>query len=169
MGGEFNVGSVELELQQIEVRDFKLGEIAKFEMLIENKWSDVMSGVYTETEVFNNDGEVMADFKSPTYELEPLSKEILISYWDTGGVHKGSYDASVYLRYGEKSSQKDVRLDVYEDRIDIIGLGFVISERGSKGNNLVIMLVISIGVLVLINLAWFLWIRKKLQEKVLKS
>ena len=165
---QFNIGSAVLDLQQIDVKDFTLGQIAKFEMLIENKWSEPIKGAYAETQVFDKDRQVMADFKTPTYDIEPFKKVDMISYWDTGGVKVGTYDASVFLRYGEKSTQKDLQFKVAEDKIDIIGLGYVISERKSSSggsSNLVTILAIAIGVLILINALWFLALRKYLKKK----
>lgn len=166
---QFSIGSSVLDLQEVKVRDFRLGEIARFEMLIENKWSEPILGAYAQTQVFDSEGKVMADFKSPTYDIQPLAKTVMTSYWDTVGVGSGSYDSSVYLKYGEKSAQKDFKFKVSDTNIEVIGLGYVISEsRGSKSgenSSLVIILVIVIGVLVLINLVWFLVVRKKLSGR----
>lgn len=161
----FSIGTSTLDLQEVEVKDFRLGEIAKFEMLVENKWSEIIRGAYAQTKVYNKEGAVMADFKSPTTDIPPFEKVVLTSYWDTGGVQQGTYDASVFLRYGEKSSQKDLQLKVSDDQIEIVGLGYVISERKSgrgDNNSLVMILVVVIGVLVLINVVWFLVLRKRL-------
>lgn len=163
---QFTVGSATLELQQIQVRDFSLGEIAKFEMLVENKWSDRIVGVYAETQVYNKDNEVIADFKSPTYDIASLEKSNIVSYWDTAGIRTGTYDTTVYLRYGDKSSQQNLQLKVEQSSITAVGLGFVISESSSRGGSgsIVTILVVVIVLLVLINLAWFLVLRKRLKR-----
>jgi len=163
---QFNVGSKILELQNIEVNDFNLGEIAKFEMLVENKWSEQVNGAYTRTKVFNDEGEVMADFKSPTYDLPSLEKSVMISYWDTAGVKQNTYDASVYLIYGEKSSQQDFKFEVSENEIRVVGLGYVISEKGSgfSQGRLLTFLVIGVILLILINIGWFFALRKRLKK-----
>ncbi len=169
----FDVGRQVLEIQQIEVNNFRLGDIAKFEMLVENKWSSEITGAYTQMLVYNSEGSVMADFKSQTYDIPALSKALMVSYWDTAGVRKGTYDSSVFLRYGGQSAQHDFELEVSDTNINVIGVGYVISSRGSRlgeGNNsLVIMLGILVGVLILVNLLWFLVLRKKFLKKSLKN
>jgi len=167
---QFSVGSANLELQQISVNNFVLGGIAKIDMLVENKWTEPMQGVYTETEVFNAKGQVMANFKSPTYNVQPLNKVVLTSYWDTAGVKVGQYDTNLYLRYGERSSEKKIQLKVSENGLEFVGLGYVISESNSssKGGSLNTMLIIGIAVLVLINLIWFLMLRKLMKKKTYK-
>lgn len=161
---QFNVGEMILDLQQIEVRDFKLGEIAKFEMLVENKWGEDIEGVYTITNVFNEEGEVMAEFKSPTENIPSFKKKVLVSYWDTGGVKKGTYDSSVYLIYGRKSVQEDLQLKVSEDKIEIIGFGYIISSKKLLGDRelLIKILIIGIVLLAVMNIAWFVFLRKRL-------
>lgn len=162
---QFSVGKPILDLQQIEVNDFTLGEIAKFEMLVENQWSEEIKGAYAEMEIYNKQKEVMADVKSPTYDFLPLSKKIMVSYWDTGGVKEGIYDSSVFLRYGTHSSQKEFKLDVKKDSITAIGVGYVISSKGKSGSSITTILIVGLAVLILINLGWFLILRKFLHKK----
>ncbi|MEK6858343.1 MAG: hypothetical protein AABX53_00320 [Nanoarchaeota archaeon] len=164
----FEVGKRVLELQNVEVNDFSLGEIAKFELLIENKWSQPISGAYADMVVYNAQREIMANFKSATYEVPALGKALLVTFWDTEGVKEGTYDSSVFLRYDEHSDQQDFKLKVSSNDISVIGLGYVISkDSGDSGesNTLVIVLATIIGVLVLINVLWFLVLRKKFSAR----
>lgn len=164
----FAVGSAEVDLNQIEINDFSLGQIAKFEMLVENKWSSAIKNAYAQMLVYDNDGKVIADFKSQTYDLPSLSKTLMVAFWDTAGIRQGTYPASVYLKYGDKSTQKDFKLEVSQSEIRAIGIGYVISKQSSSSgssNSLVIVLITVIVVLVLVNLLWFLVLRKKLAKR----
>jgi len=163
--GTFSVGSQELELQDIIVEDFSLGEIAKLEMLVENKWSELISGAHIETKIMNNRGEVVSDFKSASYDVEALAKQVFVSYWDTAGVLVGDYETEVSINYGDKSSKRSLEFQVEKNELRIIGLGYVISAEEDSGmNTLVIVLIIVIVVLVLINVVWFLLLRKRLRR-----
>lgn len=167
---EFFVGADELEIQDLRVNDFSLGGIAKFEMLVENKLDRKIEDAYANTEVFNSNGEVMAEFKSADYDFEPLGKKVVMSYWDTDGVKKGEYDASVALNYGDNSIRKDLKIRVYDDKIDILGLGYIISERKTGEVSVTTILLVAIGVLIVINAAWFVFIRRRFvrNAKVIK-
>jgi hypothetical protein len=159
----FNIGEAELELEEVSVRDFSLGQIAKLEMLVENKWGEEVKDAYTLTKIYNEEGNTLSEFKSPTYDIPALQKSVMVSYWDSAGYSEGDYDASVYLNYGEKSTQKDLTMKVSSNRVEFVGLGYVISEKGkSSGNGVNTLLVIIIVVLVLVNLLWFMMLRKKL-------
>ena len=162
---QFNVGNEELELQQLEVNDFRLGDIAKLEMLVENKWSEQISGAYAQTQIYNDKEELVADFSSANYNIPALSKKLIVSYWDTAGVKPETYEAKVFLKYAEVSSQKNLQLKVSENKIEVIGLGYVVSSgESSENSNLIFILVVGIVVLILINLLWFLLLRKKLRR-----
>lgn len=164
----FEIGSRTLELQQAEVNEFSLGDIAKFELLVESKWNQPISDAFAQMQIFNRNREVMADFKSANYDISPLSKTLMVAFWDTKGVSEGAYDASVFLKYGAHSVQKDLKLEVSANEISVVGLGYVISKGESSSgrglDSLTIILVTIIVVLVLINVLWFLVLRKKLRR-----
>jgi hypothetical protein len=166
---EFSIGSRLLNLLQVEVNNFALGEIAKFELLVENKWSEMISNAYAQMQVFNDDKEVMADFKSATYDIPSLEKKLLVAFWDTAGVSQGTYDSSVFLNYGDQSARQELQLEVKSNEINVIGIGYVISSKSGGGtNNVTIILITAIVVLVVINALWFLVLRKKLLKRTKK-
>jgi hypothetical protein len=160
----FGVGTKELDLQEITVNDFSLGQIAKLEMLVENKWSEAIVDAYIETKIYNEKGDVVSGFKSASYDIEPLSKKVFVSYWDTAGVRAGTYETHLSINYDEKVSEKSLKFKVDENDFTVLGLGYVISAGDEGRNSLVVVLVIIIVALVLINLLWFLVIRKKLKK-----
>jgi len=162
---EFNVGEMMLEIKDIVVRDFQLGEIAKFNALVENKWSDDLKEVYLNILVYNAEGEIMADFKSPTYDIDALAQSEMVAYWDTGGVHQGSYDGKVLLKYGEKSTERNIQLKITDSSIEISGLTGRVVVRGSGGLNTTTLLLILVIVLVIANVIWFVVVKKFLKRK----
>src|SRR3989344_4363852 len=70
---QFSVGSKELELKEINVNGFTLGEIAKLEMLVENKWSEPISGAHIETKIKNSNGDIVSSFESASYDVAALA------------------------------------------------------------------------------------------------
>ena len=160
----FSVGSKELELQEISVNDFSLGEIAKLEMLVENKWSEPIGGAHVETTIVNDRGGVVSSFKSASYDVGALSKQVFVSYWDTAGVKIGTYETEVSINYADKSSKKGLQFDVEENRLTVIGLGYVISTGGGESNSLMYILIGAVVVLILINLLWFFLFRKRFKK-----
>jgi len=161
----FSIGSRELELQEVSVNDFSLGEIAKLEMLVENKWSEPIGGAHVETTIKNDRGGVVSSFKSASYDVGALSKQVFVSYWDTAGVKVGTYETEVSINYADKSSKKGLQFEVEENRLTVIGLGYVISaDGGGDSNSLMYILIGAVVVLILINLLWFFLFRKRFKK-----
>ena len=159
---EFEVGSSEIEIKDITVRDFKLGEIAKFEILVENKWADTMRNVYTEL-IIKESGTEIGRFKSASEDVGSLAKETLIAYWDTAGVEEGVYDATVILYYNEKSASQDMKAHISLTSIyfDAFGTGLVTSSTSGGVN----WMAIGLGVLIIINIAWFIFFKLRNRKK----
>jgi hypothetical protein len=165
---DFEVGELLLDLLQIYVKDFKLGGVAKFNMMVKNKWNEPITKAYAEMRVFDKEMSELADVKSATYDIPAGMQTEMNYYWDTKDISEGLYNANVILYYAEKKTQQDLKLDVKQNSIDVIGLGYVISSEsagGGENKGLVTILVIIIGFLVLLNLLWFLVLRKKKMKK----
>lgn len=153
----FDVGTPLIEIKDISVKDFRLGEIAKFEIFVENIWSDTMKDVYSELIISENGAEI-GRFKSASENVNALSKQTLIAYWDTAGVDEGVYDAHVILYYNGKSTSQDMKAHISLTSIyfDAFGTGLVTSPGVGGGPN---WLVIGLAILVVINIGWFIYFK----------
>ena len=140
---------------------FKLGEVAKFNILVENKWSEKIKDVYTDL-LISEGGEEIGRFKSASEDIDSLSKQELTAYWDTAGVKVGEYDAKIALYYDDKVVEKDMKTKVSLNSISFSGFtGAVVGENGSNKNLFIGIIVI----LVLINLSWFIYFKIKNKKK----
>lgn len=160
----FRVGDPVLEIEKVSVNNFKLGGIAKFEMLVNSKWGDTIERVSSKIEVFADEGNLIGEFSSPAYDLNPLGKETITSFWDSSGVGAGIYDSLLTLRYGEKSLQKNIKLDIKENSLDVIGASYVISavDETAKSISLTTVLAVLVVLLIIANAVWFLFLRRKM-------
>jgi hypothetical protein len=163
---EFNVGKSVLNLVGIGVKDFTLGEIAKFEMIVESEWSETIEDANAQMIIYEA-GREIANLKSSSKDISPNVKTLMELFWDTADIKEGIYETSLFLRHGDSSEQRDFKIDVRDDEINIIGLGYVISSEKTKGTggSLVTILVVVIVFLVLANLSWFLYFRKGMKRK----
>jgi len=161
----FKLGESVLEIQRIEVNDFKLGGIAKFNALVENKWNEEIKDAYLNLIIYNDEGETMADIKSQVYEVEPLAKINMIAYWDTIGVKKGTYDGKLFLKHNKGSFDRDVTVRVSSDEILVMGLSGEVLIEKLKSSNLQKVLIIAVIILGILNLLWFIVLRKFIMKK----
>lgn len=157
---KFSVGTSILDIASILVNEFSLGEIAKLQILVENRWSQELKDVFANLIVYNDDDRVMADIKSSAEDIPALSRKELVAYWDTVGVQEGEYDGQLIVRYGEKSSDKNLLLKITGNSLDITGVGYAIRGDRGGGFNLVTILLVLVIILLIVNLAWFVFFRR---------
>ncbi len=162
---QFAIGDKVLNIESIFVNNFRLGEIAKLQILIENRWSEDLKSVFANLLIFNKEEQVMADIKSANEEIPALSKKTLIAYWDTVGVEEGEYNGKLMVVYGKNSVDKNLILKVSEDSLDIFGVGYAIQPRGGKGVDMTTILLILVIILLIVNLAWFVFFRRFMKKK----
>jgi len=138
----FNVGSLDLEIERIIVDNFKIGQIAKLDIHLRNKWNKPLN-VEGRVEIFK-DNDLISSFNE--------------------GVDIGEYDMSVKAQYDGKTSEKTFTSVVSIDQIQFkdFAAGKVIS--GGEGSNTTI-LVLAVLVLIILNVMLFIYIRKKLQNR----
>jgi len=163
---EFQVGNMALEIKEILVANFQLGEIAKFDALVENKWSNELNDVYLNIIVYNHEGEVMADFKSPNYKMSSLESLRMIAYWDTAGVKEGTYEGKISINYDNKqSSERNIEMKITNSNIEIVGLTGHVIVKGNNGFNINTLLIAVVILLVIFNFIWFVIVKKMMRKK----
>ena len=133
---------------------------------MENKLNLPVDEAYVKMQVFDDKGNAFSEFKSATYDIDSFGSKSLIAFWDTKDVRVGLYDAKVSINSDQEPIEAQLSLDVSENDIVVIGTGYVIKSSSGFGNNtLVTVLVIAIVVLVLLNLVWFLVLRRRIKSK----
>jgi len=157
---QFAVGTNMLSIESILVNNFQLGEIAKLQILVENKWNQELKTVFANLLVYNQESQIMADVKSAAEDIPALTKKELIAYWDTVGVEEGEYNGKLMVNYGKKSTDKNLILKVSQDKLDVIGVGYAIRPRGGKGIDITTILLILVILLLIVNLAWFVFFKR---------
>lgn len=163
---EFDVGEILLEIKEVVVKDFQLGEIAKFEILVQNKWSHSVNNTFIKIIVYNEQGGILADFKTPNQDFLPLQELRLPAYWDTAGVSEGLYNGKLVLNYGEnKKAERDIQIRVSEYGIEVLGLTgkVIVKEKGKL--NLTNVLIAIVVILIISNVIWFIRAKRKKNSK----
>ena len=162
---QFAVGTQMLNIESILVNDFQLGEIAKLRILVENRWNKELESVYANLIVYNHENQVMADVKSATEKIPPLTKKELIAYWDTVGVEEGEYDGKLMVKYEGKSTDRNLLLKIKQDNLDIIGVGYAIHRRRESGISLTMILLVLVIILLIVNILWFIFFKRFMKRR----
>lgn len=157
----FYIGNLFVNVKDIKVKRFRLGGVAKFEILAESKWNKRIENVYAEMRITDSKGDTIANVKSASVDIEPLQEKTLLVYWDTEGVEKGVYDAELILHYAGKTTKKKLKtyVELESIRTEIVGVTAKVLRKGEGGGyDILTPLVI---VLIMINVGWFFYFRKR--------
>jgi hypothetical protein len=163
---KFSVGSARIDILNVLVQDFRLGGIAKFILTAQSRWASPINDVYANLLLYSEGGTALADSRSANVNFPPLSKEILLAYWDTVGVEQGDYNGKIILSYLNNTDDRSIMARVRTDRLEVEVVGLTANVVGvgasNKSNFLLILLIV---VLLLVNLAWFLYFKRKVHKK----
>ena len=161
----FSIGEMLIEILDINVKDFKLGGIAKFNILIENKWSELVENVFAEFIIYDQVGDEIIRFKSASEDIQANSKEELVAFWDTEGIKEGVYDSTLLVHYNDKVTEKELRAVVSLNSIKVEFVGATaeaVAVRQGLNNQGLLMFVILI--LIVVNVAWFIYFKKRAKK-----
>lgn len=122
----FALGTMMVEVVDISVKDFTLGGIAQFDILISNNWNLPVNEVYAETTVKDNTGKTYAKFKTASVDLPAFGKQRVESYWDTATVGPGEYQMEIDLNYLDQKSKNIFDILVSLDGIQTSPVGQLI-------------------------------------------
>jgi len=164
---EFSVGN-ELSILGISVKDFRLGDIAKIKILVQNKLSEVVKNTFVNLKIYDSKMEQIEDLKSELYDLSSGKNTEMVIYWDTENTIEGLYDSDLRINYDDDEFiEKSFKIDVKESSMSFTGVGFAIaSVESGKKTSFVIILFFVIGILILVNLIWLVWwIRSKRKSR----
>ena len=162
----FSVGSLELEIEDIKINNFKIGQIAKLDIYLRNKWNKDID-VDGKVEIFKEE-KLVSSFNTIPVNILDSSSGIMEAYWNTENMGVGEYDITVNAEYGDKSSQKTFSSVVSIDNIQIKNfdaIGKVVDNKNSSKTSILIMLVF---MLIVLNIGLFIFINKKLKNKEYK-
>lgn len=157
----FIIGDFFIKPLDISVKNFRLGQIAKFNILVENLANREIKEAAAQLSLFDENENKIMDTKSTPVNIGILSKKELIAYWDTENVKEGAYPGKIILGYEDKTIERQIRTVVTEDEIktEIVGItafAVAVPETGSKSSIFTIVVVI----LILSNIAWWIYVKK---------
>lgn len=161
----FAIGASRLSVLDVTVKNFKLGGIAKFDILVENKNYNSIEDAYAEMTFEKNDDQI-AQIKSSTETIELKSKKALNAYWDTENVKQGVYNSTLILHYEDIADEVKLitTVTLNEIKVSFVGpTGEVIAESTTINKQLVLTIIIL--VLILANIIWFVYFKKIRKKK----
>jgi len=159
---DFTVGQKYVEVVKIESDDFRLGEIAKFDITLENRWNKDLTDVYGEMTLLDKTGATLASTKTASVDIAAKEREKIIAYLNTQSLNPGTYDLDVTVHYDDLQTRQRSEIEVGFDSVHFSGTGRVVAPKIFGQNAILAVLLV---VLVGMNMIWFFYIRKIVKPK----
>ncbi len=158
----FSVGSLLVDVVDIAVRNFRLGDIAKFDITVENKWSEQIKNVYAQLQIEDVNKNLIANVRTPSVDLLPLGRAVLNAYWDTAGVKEGTYSGNLLLNYADKVLERKLKTEIALNsiKVEILGVGVTAKATAAETGRQNLMFVLVV-LLIVINIAWFIYFKRR--------
>jgi len=157
----FNVGYLKIEIEELKVENFRLGTIAKFDILLRSKWNEPIPNVFANMQVIDKSGNLLTDFKTSSVDMQPYQTAEVSGYWDTQNVQPGEYDVNVKANYLGKTTEKLFETVVSFDSIDVkqaLAGRVVGGERKLISDSVLVLIVL---ILIAINIGWFVYFKRR--------
>ena len=153
----FNIGSLLIDIISVEVNNFILGQIARFEIFLESLWNTKTEDVFIEMIIFDEQSNIRGTYTSAQSSLEPFSKKKIFTYWNTEDIAIGKYFTKIKIHYNQQFFEETFDLVVSQNKISTNFVGnVIISEDKKVVNTPIIILIILILVHLLFNIYKYL-------------
>lgn len=160
---QFLVGKFFLKPVDISVKNFRLGEIAKFSILVENVGNTEVKSATSRIILDDASGRI-AELRSVAIDVPAFQKKEMESFWDTEGVKPGDYKGKLILEHDSKSLERELNVRVASDsiKVEIAGVtGFVTKAEAKKEANWLLIAAILASVLAAAGMAFYFLRRKE--------
>jgi hypothetical protein len=166
----FDVGTFMIDISDISVKNFRLGDVAKFDIVLYNSWNTEINDVYVEMTVEDSAGKQMTEFKTSVINIPAQKDGKLEAYWYTEGVAPGIYKVKLIVHYAGKLVQKEYDFEVSTNSITKVGaVGQAITaqeiEDVTSRGTIILLIIITLALLIGMNIAWFYKLNKMIKGK----
>ena len=156
----FVLGEQKVDIESIDVRNFKLGGIAKFEILLKNNWNTPFDGIHGEITVVK-DGKIYTQSKTESVSIDPREKKVINGYWDTNTVVPEKYELKIKLYYSDKTEEDSYPITVTQNEIVAEGVGRVIGTvQTAQDKVMTYVYLLTLLVILLIAINGYLYFHK---------
>ncbi|MFH1064219.1 MAG: hypothetical protein V1729_04010 [Candidatus Woesearchaeota archaeon] len=167
----FDLGTFVIDVSDVSVEKFRLGDVAKFDILLFNSWNVQMKDVYVEMTIEDSRGNKMTELKTAAIDIPAQQVGTLESYWYTEGVAPGIYKVKLLVHYAGKMTQKEYDFEVDTNSITRLGapiIGQVVTRAGDEEASmqgfLIVLILVVIALLLAMNIVWFYFLSKQFKK-----
>ncbi len=161
----FNIGTRKPSIDDITVDNFRLGGIAKFEILVSNDWNLPLDELFADVQVMDPEGTVYTQSRTATIAVPEFGKGVLEAFWDTEAVAPGPYKFKIVLNALGDEIEEVFDILVELDKITANLAGRVVAvptieEEGEDGTLKKTVFILSAVVILLVIFNGYIYFKK---------
>ena len=148
----FDIGRYDIDIINAEVKNFRLGSIAKIDINVSNNWNNPVPA-YAQASILDKDDNIIRQTKTDTTPVNSRG-DTIAAYIDTVGMSTGRYTLKIMLYYGSKTTENTYTSDISADAIRITPEGTDVQANIKENGGYVSMVVMLI--LAVLSIMWLL-------------
>ncbi|MGV8151671.1 MAG: hypothetical protein ACP5OG_01195 [Candidatus Nanoarchaeia archaeon] len=160
----FEIEKKTLTFESIVVNDFKLGSLTTLDIVLENHLNDSINALAS-MRILSLEGEDITELRSNPENIPANTIKKINLSWDTKNIGTGKYNAKLIVNYGEKYIERELVFNVYEDALEVAGVGYAVSSSNSSSGPTIYLVVFLVILLVIVNIMWMIIYNKKKKNK----
>ena len=142
VASSFRIGEIKIDI--LGIRSDVSGPVGKVFIDVGSSWNEAIPNVYAEVAVKQGSAEVTR-IRTSAIDLQAWQNATLTAFWERETLPPGDYQLEVYVYYYDKRENQQVQVKLEELR-----------KPSPLTNRSFVVLVIVLGILILLNAAWFL-------------
>jgi hypothetical protein len=145
---EFNVGEYNITVLDANVKNFRLGTIAKFDISLLTKWNKPIDNVHGSITIKDKNGTTVGQTNITDITINPNINSVT-AYLDTANMISGEYIVGIKLFAGNKIITQEYPSIISSDKIEI-GTRTENKTVDKKYNFVAALLILTAGVLIVL-------------------
>ncbi|MBD3204250.1 hypothetical protein GF327_08190 [Candidatus Woesearchaeota archaeon] len=170
LGKNFDVGNPLIEIIDLRTYPFKIGTVAKFDLILENKWNRQINNVFAKSKILDSMGSEIYETKTESKDIPAHATKEVSVFWDTKDDKQGDYLMEIQANYLGRVKEKLYELLVEQDKITVKNdqiTGEVVKGQAQK--SISIVSVLTIIIIIMTGIIFFLFRKQKSIEKTTYS
>lgn len=161
----FHVGNLHVNITNVAVEHFELGEIVKLDIYVKSLWNKPLKDVYAVFKVYEGE-KMILKYKTTSVDIAENGDSILHAFWDTRDFGPGAYPIKIELFYGDDHTENEFDAMLDYDNIVIRGFGStgqMVTGKPAFGRDS--LLTSLVAILILVNIFWFIYFKRRGKSK----
>ncbi len=163
---EISVGKAHIKIMDITSRNFRLGEINRFDIVLKSEWNEPIKNVYAIVEISGKDGTLYSQYRSGHVLMPSFGTKSIPAYLETNKLNEGEYVMKIILHYLGSKQENEFNISIQKNSISVnLPTGRVVSSGKKEKSEEIENIYELISIIIIMVIASNIIIFRKLRQK----